>query len=69
MATLKFKTSINCGNCIKSVTPFLEEVDQIKNWAVDTDNEDKILTVEGEAAAQEIIAAVEDAGFDIEVLN
>lgn len=68
--TLKFKTNINCGSCIKSVTGFIEDVDTIKKWAVDTDNPDKILTVEGESVqAAQVIEAVEDAGFDIELLQ
>lgn len=66
MKKLQFKTSINCGNCVRSVSGFINEVEGIKNWTVDTDNPDKILTVEvEEVAAEKIIEAVEDAGFDI----
>ena len=65
MATLQFKTSINCGSCVKSITPFLDEVDAIQKWSVDTDNSDKILTVEGDITIEKIIETVEDAGFDI----
>ncbi len=65
---LKFKTSINCGNCVRSVTGFLNEIENME-WEVDTDHPDKILTVKGEnLKAEEIIEAVEDAGFDISVL-
>ncbi len=68
--TLRFKTNINCGSCVKSVTGFIEDVATIKKWAVDTDNPDKILTVEGESVqAAQVIEAVEDAGFDIELLQ
>ncbi len=67
MDKLRFKTNINCGNCVRSVTGFLNEVPEIKNWHVDTDNADKILTVEGEGLiAAQVVAAVEDAGFDAE---
>ena len=63
---LQFKTSINCGNCVKSVSGFLNEIENIQ-WTVDTDNPNKILTVEGESLDQAaIIDAVESAGFDIE---
>ncbi len=62
---LQFKTNINCNNCIRSVTGFLNEVDGIARWEVDTANPDKILTVEGVAPADAVIAAVEEAGFDI----
>ncbi len=63
-----FKTNINCGNCIKSVTPFLNELDNVENWQVDTANPDKILTVEleNEEAVVDVVKAVESAGFKIE---
>jgi len=66
---LKFKTNINCGGCIKSVSGFINEVESIKEWNVDTENPEKILTVEGEnITASSIIEAVEEAGFDIETV-
>lgn len=65
MSKHTFSTNINCGNCIKAVTNFIEEVEGIESWEVDTDNPDKILTVEGTADLEAIIEAVEDAGFDI----
>lgn len=69
MATLKFKTSINCGNCVRTITPFLDEVEGIKSWKVDTANADKILTVEAEnIEASVIIEAIEDVGFDAELV-
>jgi len=65
--TYQFKTNINCGGCIATVTPKLEAVEGIQAWEVDTDNPDKILTVETESLApQAIMAAVEEAGFKIE---
>ncbi|MFN7118441.1 MAG: heavy-metal-associated domain-containing protein [Saprospiraceae bacterium] len=65
---LKFKTNINCGNCVRTVTGFLNEVKGIEKWEVDTNNPDKILTVEGdEVTVEEVVAAVEEAGFDIQL--
>lgn len=68
---LKFKTSINCGNCVRSVTGFLNDVTGIDKWKVDTDHPEKILTVEGADTLQEgaIVEAVEDAGFDIQIIG
>ncbi|MFD2742056.1 MULTISPECIES: heavy-metal-associated domain-containing protein [Sphingobacterium] len=61
---LTFKTSINCGSCIKAVTPFLSEVGGINHWEVDTTNPAKILTVETSGAtAEEVLEAVQKAGF------
>lgn len=70
MDKVQFKTNINCNNCVRSVTGFLNEVNSIKIWKVDIDNPDKILTVEGdEVNIEEVIEAVEDAGFDIEKID
>lgn len=65
MATLKFKTTINCGNCVRTVTPFLNELEGIESWNVDTANPDKILTVETDTlTADVIVETVEEVGFD-----
>lgn len=64
METLQFKTNINCGGCIAKVTPFLNQVEEIEDWRVDTANPDKILTINGEELSSEIILeTVEKAGF------
>ena len=65
--TLQFKTNINCSNCVRSVSGFLNDVGGIVRWEVDTANPDKILTVEGAVPADAVIAAVEEAGFDIDL--
>ncbi len=67
--TLQFKTNINCGGCVATVTPFLNEIEDISHWEVDTTNKDKILTVETEINEQQIIETVLKAGFKIEPLN
>lgn len=65
---IQFKTNINCGNCVRTVTGFLNDVKGIEKWEVDTDNPDKILTVQGaEVTAAAVIEAVEEAGFDIAI--
>ncbi len=69
MTVLKFKTNIHCGNCVRAVTGFLNEVNGIKNWQVDTEQPDKILTVEGDGiTAQEVVDAVTEAGFEAQVI-
>ena len=65
----KFKTNINCGSCVKSVSGFLNDVSEIENWEVDTADERKILTVKGtEVTSKQILDTVYEAGFDIEPL-
>ena len=68
--TFKFKTNINCGGCVSTVTPFLNEVDGVTGWEVDTNNKDKILTVVTDSATeQDVIDSVKKAGFKIERFN
>ena len=73
MNSIQFKTNINCGNCIKSVTPFLNALDEVETWHVNTEIPEKVLTVETDKSAddmaQEVIATVSAAGFKIERIN
>ncbi|GAB3811303.1 heavy-metal-associated domain-containing protein [Pontibacter rugosus] len=67
METYKFKTNINCGSCVKAVTPHLNKLEGVQEWKVDTDNPDKVLEVQAsEADAQAIKSTVEKAGFKAE---
>ena len=69
MKTVKFKTNINCGSCIQSVTPFLNDLDNVDLWKVDTENPEKILTVELDDEDEDentVIEAVKKAGYEIE---
>jgi copper chaperone len=69
MSALRFKTTINCGGCIKAVTPALNQEVGANNWQVDTANPDKILTVNSaQATASQVVKAVEAAGFEIQPL-
>jgi copper chaperone len=70
MTTVKYKTNIHCNGCIKSVTPFLNELDNIETWKVDTENPDKILEIELEDDNKDIIIeSVKKAGFEIEEIQ
>ncbi|MGB3181860.1 MAG: heavy-metal-associated domain-containing protein [Cyclobacteriaceae bacterium] len=67
MSTYTYKTNINCGGCIATVTPYLQRLKGVENWEVDTNSPDKILKVQGShISSEEIEAAVADAGFNIE---
>ena len=67
MQTLKFKTNINCGGCIKAVTPTLDHEAGAGNWQVDTTNPDKILTISAaQLTSEQVVKAVEKAGFNIQ---
>jgi copper chaperone len=68
METLKFKTNINCGGCIATVTPALNELKDIQHWEVDTANPQKILTVQADEglAASQIIETLKHKGYKAE---
>lgn len=70
MQTLKFKTNINCGGCISTVTPFLNNKEGIEKWEVDTANPQKILTVTTEdLKATDIIETLQKAGYKAEQID
>ena len=66
METLTFKTTINCGGCVKAVTPHLDRLPEVTHWQVDTNNPDKLLKVTSTTGQrQPVIDAVKKAGFEI----
>ncbi len=70
METVKFKTNINCGGCVAKATPKLNEETAIKNWKVDTEKPQKILTVEtDDLKAKEVVEIVNKAGFNAEEIG
>lgn len=68
METLKFKTNIKCGGCIATVTPHLNALTDLKEWQVDTNAADKVLTATGESSdlKEQIIKTLEKAGYTAE---
>ena len=70
MKTLKFKTNINCSGCVSKVTPFLNKQEGVESWEVDTNNPDKILTVEADSATEEEVkATLQKVGFKAETVD
>lgn len=66
MKTVKFKTDIHCGGCLKSVSPFLNKLDNVDSWKVDLESPDKILEVTlDDDDINSVIDAVVHAGFEI----
>ncbi|GAB3509734.1 hypothetical protein GCM10027341_47220 [Spirosoma knui] len=67
MEALKFKTNIKCAACVATVTPFLNQTVGEGHWEVDTQNPNKVLTVE--ASNEEAVRqALEKAGYKAELL-
>jgi copper chaperone len=69
MEILKFKTNVNCGGCVATVTPHLNQIKGIDKWNVDTSNPLKVLTVEASGLAPElIIETLKKAGYKAELM-
>lgn len=65
--TFQFKTSINCAGCVAKVSPILNQLTGVDSWSVDTENPDKVLTVQSQGASvDDITAAIQKIGFSIE---
>ncbi len=63
METLKFKTNIKCGACVATVTPFLDQDQNVALWNVDLANPDRVLTVNTNHSANEVQELVKKAGY------
>jgi copper chaperone len=69
METLRFKTSLKCGGCVKAITPGLESLHSIGKWSVDLESPDKVLEVEAsEDISDQVIDIVKKAGYVISQL-
>ena len=55
-------TGMSCGHCEQTVTEALESVDGVESATAD--NEANHAVVEGEAPVADLVAAVEDAGYE-----
>jgi copper chaperone len=67
MSTLKFKTNIKCNNCVAKVSPYLDESIKIKEWNVDLENPDRVLTVTGEDISNDYVKdTILKAGYKAE---
>ncbi|WP_428742037.1 heavy-metal-associated domain-containing protein [Tenacibaculum sp.] len=61
---LQFKTNLNCGGCVSKIQLDLDNASGICHWNVDTNNEDKILTVSSKGITEEeVIAIIKSKGF------
>lgn len=64
---IKYKTNIHCDGCLKAITPFLNDLNNVDSWKVDLENKDKILEVNLDDENDIIVEiAIKKAGFEIE---
>jgi len=65
MSDIKFKTNINCGGCVATVTPVLNNVVGENNWEVDTTDREKILTIHTDKdISSEIVTELKKVGYN-----
>lgn len=70
MKILTFTSNIACNGCVSKVKPFLDELEGVIKWEVDTENPQKILSVyTNELSADQINEAVIKAGYQLEDLQ
>ena len=69
METLKFKTNVNCGGCVATVTAHLNKIIGFGKWSVDTSNPLKILTAKVSGLEQGvIIETLKAAGYKADLI-
>lgn len=71
MKTLKFKTNINSGGCIDTVSSYLNNAQEIMHWNVNTGDGNKILTVIGDDRLEkrDVVDIINLAGFSASPLK
>ncbi len=66
METIRFKTNLKCGGCIKAITPGLESLNIIDTWNVDLENPDRVLEIKASVdVSEQVIESVKKAGYQI----
>jgi copper chaperone len=67
MEIYHFRTSVKCGGCVATVTPFLNNLQGLKKWSFDLADSQRILTAEAEGISpSQIIDALSQAGYKAE---
>jgi copper chaperone len=66
---LKFKTSLKCGGCKATITPFLDAAKGIEKWELDLEHPDRILTIYADGiSADKVQNIFTQAGYTAEIL-
>lgn len=68
MKKQQFKTNVKCGACVSAISPEMEKVAS-GLWEVDLTHPDRILSVSSEIPENQILTALEKAGYKGEVLG
>lgn len=64
MKTIQFKTNLKCNGCVAILQKAFENENSIKNWTVDLNHPDKLLSVSTDLlTSDEIQGLIKKAGF------
>lgn len=71
MKTFRFKTNIESERCVEQIASYLDNTTDIADWGVDTDGEDKVLTVESNdhLESNDVVDIVNLAGFSARLVK
>lgn len=68
--TLKFKTNLNCSGCVAKVQNDLDNAAGKNQWEVDTNNPDKILSINNSALKEAtVVEILKKKGFKAEKME
>lgn len=59
-------TGMSCNHCEMRVVKSLEKVPGVKDAQADHNNQRAVITYEGDVAMEDLVAAVDDAGYTAE---
>lgn len=67
MDKIQFKTDLSCQHCVKTVEPILKNESGIKNYDINLEHPDKLVTIESEGADIDlVIGKFNEAGYRAE---
>lgn len=70
MTIHKFKTNAKCGGCVAAIGAALEKNGVAMGaWSLDLTGPDKVLTIESDLTAADIVRIVAEAGFRADSLE
>lgn len=70
MEILKFKTNIADKKDLARATPYLDKLEEIQNWKVDTETQDKVLSISSAHLDPKTVEkALAEAGFSATIIR
>jgi copper chaperone CopZ len=69
MDKIQLKTDLSCQHCVKTVEPILKNESGIKNYDINLEHPDNLVTIESEGAdIDKVIGKFNEAGYRAEIV-